>query len=69
MTHNPIIASAVMYSMDNRGTLWLQIFDATGSLVCVCPVHAEAALDLSDFIDDHIPLEDDDSIGQVEGHA
>lgn len=66
---NPIIASFLRYSMDDQGTLCLQLFNAAGVMFCVCPVHLEAAVDLCDFIDGHLPLDDDDEIGQVEGHA
>lgn len=69
MIRTPLVAGAIAYTVDTQGTLWLRAFDLNGLLICVCPVPAEGALQLADFIDDHYDIEDDDDMGEVVGHA
>lgn len=73
MTRPPAVGVAVAYSVDTQGTLWLRAYDINGLMICVCPIPAEGALKLADFIDEHYDVEDgdedDDEIGEVAGNA
>lgn len=66
-----VVAAAVAYSVDDKGILWLRAYDMSGILICVCPIPAEGALQLADYIDDHydVDVDDDDEIGEVAGNA
>ena len=68
MTRPPAVGVAVAYSVDTQGILWLRVYDISGMLICVCPIPAEGALQLADFIDEHYEVECDE-IGEVAGHA
>lgn len=71
MTRPPAVGVAVAYSVDTQGILWLRAYDINGLMICVCPILAEGALQLADFIDDHydVDVDDDDEIGEVAGNA
>lgn len=69
MIRTPLVAGAISYTVDTQGTLWLRAFDLNGLLICVCPVPAEGALQLADFIDEHYEAFEDDEMGEVAGHA
>ena len=71
MIRTPLVAGAIAYTVDTQGTLWLRAFDLNVFLICVCPVPAEGALQLADYIDGHydIDVDDDDEIGEVAGNA
>lgn len=71
MTRPPAVGVAVAYSVDTQGILWLRAYDINGLMICVCPIPAEGALQLADYIDDHcdVDVDDDDEIGEVAGHA
>lgn len=68
MTRPPAVGVAVAYSVDTQGILWLRAYDINGLMICVCPIPAEGALQLADFIDEHYEVEDDE-MGEVAGHA
>lgn len=69
MTRPPAVGVAVAYSVDTQGILWLRVYDINGLMICVCPIPAEGALELADFIDEHYEAFEDDEMGEVAGHA
>lgn len=69
MTRPPAVGVAVAYSVDTQGVLWLRAYDINGLMICVCPIPAEGALKLADYIDEHYEVFEDDEMGEVAGHA
>lgn len=69
MTRPPAVGVAVAYSVDTQGILWLRVYDINNLMICVCPIPAEGALELADFIDEHYEVFEDDEMGEVAGHA
>lgn len=67
MIRTPLVAGAIAYTVDTQGSLWLRAFDLNGLLICVCPVPAEGALQLADYIYEN--CDEDDEIGEVAGNA
>jgi hypothetical protein len=69
MIRPPAVGVAVAYSVDTQGILWLRVYDINGLMICICPIPAEGALQLADFIDEHYEAFEDDEMGEVAGHA